>query len=168
MKPGAQGSESNFVILLVEDEENDALLLQRALRKNKVTNPVHWMKDGVEALDYLSGQGPYSERSQYPFPQMIILDLKMPRMTGLELLAYLQQHPELRVIPTIVMSSSQIQEDIEKAYDLGANTYMVKPTEFDSLAGMIKSIYDYWAVSARPEPRPDSYVSTKLRADSTN
>ncbi|MBA4146717.1 MAG: response regulator [Verrucomicrobia bacterium] len=143
--------EQHFTILLVEDEENDALLLKRALKKNHVFGPVQWMRDGMEAQEYLQGEGIYADRKKYPFPDVVILDLKMPRMTGLELLSWIKEHPYVRVIPTIVLSSSQLNADVEKAYSLGANTYMVKPSDFDTLANMIKAFHDYWSISIKPE-----------------
>jgi len=143
--------DEHFTILLVEDDENDALLVQRAVRKNLITNPIHWMRDGLEALDYLKGIGKYADRQKFSFPEVIILDLKMPRMNGLELLAWIKENPEYRVIPTIVMSSSRLDEDVARSYLLGANTFMVKPSDFDVLAKMIKTIHEYWSISVKPK-----------------
>jgi len=141
----------NGRILLVEDEENDALLVKMAFQKNEIRNPVQWVRDGLEAVAYLNGDGIYANRSLYPFPEVLILDLKMPRMTGLELLAWIRDHPEYRVIPTIIMSSSRMDSDVEKAYNLGANTYMIKPSSFEDLAKMVKLAHGYWAVSVKPK-----------------
>src|SRR5215510_7205705 len=94
-----------YTILLVEDDENDAFLFKRALKKCNIPNPVQWVKDGAEAIAYLTAEAAYGDRMAFPFPELIILDLKMPRMPGLDLLAWLRDHPELQVIPTIVMSS---------------------------------------------------------------
>src|ERR1700742_3362552 len=129
-----EGAE--YTILLVEDDENDAMLLRMAFEKNGITNPVQWVKDGMEAVTYLNGQGTYADRIKYPFPEVLLLDLKMPRMTGLELLAWIGEHPEFKIIPTIIMTSSRQELDIEHAYRLGANTYMTKPISFDELAKM--------------------------------
>src|SRR6266536_970918 len=107
--------DSNYTILLVEDEENDAKLVEMAFQKNNIRNPVHWAKDGLEAIAYLNGEGVHADRGLYPFPEVLILDLKMPRMSGLELLAWVREHPEYRVIPTIIMSSSRLEADVEKA-----------------------------------------------------
>jgi CheY-like chemotaxis protein len=141
----------NYTILLVEDEENDALLLKRAFKKNSISNPIQWVKDGLEAIAYLKGDGDYADRSRYPFPEVVLLDLKMPRMGGLELLAWIKDHPEMQVIPTIVMTSSREDVDIAKAYGLGANTYMIKPSDFDTLVRMVKNTHDYWAMSVKPK-----------------
>lgn len=145
--------DSSYTILLVEDEENDAMLVKMAFKKNNILNPVQWVKDGLEAITYLNGEGVYANRAVYPFPEVLILDLKMPRMNGLELLAWIREHPEFRVIPTIIMTSSRQDPDIEKAYTLGANTYMIKPSSFDELAKMVKLAHEYWAVSAKPRTK---------------
>ena len=93
----------------------------------------------------------YSDRHLYPFPEVMIVDLKMPRMTGLELLTWIREHPEYKVIPTIIMTSSRLDEDIKKAYSLGANTYMIKPSSLGELAKMVKAAHEYWSLSARPK-----------------
>jgi|SRR5579872_2648568 len=142
---------SDYSILLVEDEENDATLLKMAFKRNKLNNPLHWAKDGLDAIAYLNGDGPYTDRKLYPFPEVMILDLKMPRMSGLELLAWVREHPEFRVIPTIIMTSSHQEADIEKAYHLGANTYMIKPSSFEELVKMAKLAHEYWAASVKPK-----------------
>jgi len=111
------------------------------------------VQDGVEAVAYLNGDGAYADRTLYPFPEVLLLDLKMPRMTGLELLAWIRDHPDFKVIPTIIMTSSRLDLDIEKAYNLGANTYMIKPSSFDELARMVKAAHEYWAVSAKPRAK---------------
>ena len=143
--------DSSYTILLVEDDENDAMLVQMAFKKNNILNPVQWAKDGLEAISYLNGEGSFADRRLYPFPEVLILDLKMPRMTGLELLAWLRDHTEYRVIPTIILTSSQLDTDIEKAYGLGANTYMIKPASLEDLAKMVKAVHDYWALSVKPK-----------------
>jgi len=145
--------ETKYTILLVEDDDNDATLVRMAFQKNAILNPVQWAKDGLEAVAYLNGDGAFANRQLYPFPEVLILDLKMPRMGGLELLAWIRDHPEYRVIPTIIMTSSRMDADIEKAYNLGANTYMVKPASFDELARMVKSAHEYWSLSVKPKPK---------------
>ena len=145
--------DPNYTILLVEDEENDATLVKMAFKRNNITNPVRWVRDGVEAIAYLNGEGAFADRNRYPFPEVLILDLKMPRMNGLELLTWVREHPEFRVIPTIIMTSSRHDLDIQKAYNLGANTYMIKPSSFDELARMVKLTHDYWAASVKPRTK---------------
>jgi len=143
----------DYTILLVEDDENDAMLLRMAFEKNAIANPVQWVKDGLEAVAYLNGDGIYADRTKHPFPEVLLVDLKMPRMSGLELLAWISEHPEFRIIPTIIMTSSRQELDIENAYKLGANTYMTKPIAFDQLAQMVKLTHEYWAMSAKPKPK---------------
>ena len=145
--------DSNYTILLVEDDENDATLMKMAFEKNKLHNPVQWVRDGLDAVSYLNGDGQYADRATYPFPEVLLLDLKMPRMTGLELLAWINDHPDFRIIPTIIMTSSRQELDIEQAYNLGANTYMTKPCSFDELAQMVKVTHEYWACSAKPKAK---------------
>jgi len=142
--------ETDYTILLVEDEENDATLLQMAFKKNDIRNPVKWVTDGLEAVAYLNGDGVYADRQKYPFPEVLILDLKMPRMTGLELLAWIREHPPFRFIPTIVMTSSCQDQDVQKAYELGANTFMTKPSSFDELVDLTESFHRYWTLAIKP------------------
>ena len=144
---------ANYIILLAEDEESDAMLLQRAFQKNSIPNPIHWVTDGMQAVGYLRGEGEYADRSKFPFPSVIMLDLKMPRMSGLEVLKWIRDYPDYQVIPTIVMSSSQQDTDIQQAYALGANSYMLKPPDFDRLVKMVKTTHEYWAMSLKPRTK---------------
>ena len=140
--------DKNYTILLVEDDENDALLLQRALKKSGVANPVKWVRDGLEAVQHLETDGNYLDR-KHSFPKVIILDLKMPRMSGMELLKYIQEHPKVKVIPTVVLSSSRLAQDVESAYSFGAQTYFVKPANFDALIQLLKTFVDYWGMGEK-------------------
>ena len=142
--------KEQFTILLVEDDENDLLLIQRAFKKHFVESSLFTTRNGHEAIEYLSGHDGFKDRLKHPFPDVVITDLKMPKMSGFELLAWIEDHQEFRVIPTIVMSASSEERDVARAYDLGANTYMVKPSDFDTLAEMVKLIRDYWAMSIKP------------------
>jgi len=140
----------NYLILVVEDDDSDFFLLERAFRKNKIENPIVRVKDGLEGLHYLQGSGEYTNREQHPFPDVIVLDLKTPRMSGMELLAWIKDHPECRVIPTVIMSSSQQDVDVSKAYELGANTYFVKPSTFEDLVELTRTIQTYWLKGVKP------------------
>ena len=135
-------SDSSF--LVAEDDENDVFFLQRALQQAKIENPLHVVRDGQEAIDYLSGAGQFSDRNLYPLPQLFILDLKMPRMTGLDVLRWLHEQPELKCLPVLVLSSSAQRTDIERAYELGANGFVVKPATLEKRVELAKLIGAFW------------------------
>lgn len=135
-----------LTILLVEDDENDVLLIQRAFRKAKLLNPTQVVRDGDEAIAYLSGDPAFSGRAVSPLPTMILLDLKLPRLGGHEVLQWLRGQEDLKRIPVVVLTSSKESVDVNRAYDLGANSYLVKPVELNSLIEMVKSIDLYWLV----------------------
>lgn len=131
-------------ILYVEDREDDALLLQHALRKADVVQPLQFEKNAERAVAYLSGQPPFESRELYPLPCLILLDLSMPLMTGLEILQWRQGQAGIRQIPVVVLTSSEQPDDIAAAYDAGANAYLVKPPSFDRLVEMTKAIKLFW------------------------
>ncbi len=134
------------VILLAEDDPNDVLLIQRAFQRNHVANPVQVVRDGEEALAYLSGQAPFADRERHPLPVLLLMDLKMPRKSGLEVLAWVRHQPGLKRLPIIVLTSSNQSPDINRAYELGANSYLVKPAGFDSLLDLVKNLDMYWLI----------------------
>lgn len=133
-------------ILLVEDDPNDVLAIQRAFRKANLSNPLQAVGDGEQAVAYLSGQGIYADRERYPLPVLVLLDLKMPRMSGLEVLAWLRQQQGLNRLPVVVITSSRENPDINRAYELGANSYLAKPVAFDTLTEMVKTLGLYWLI----------------------
>ena len=134
------------VILLAEDDANDVLLIQRAFQRNLVANPVQVVRDGDEAVAYLTGQAPFADRERHPLPVLMLMDLKMPRKSGLEVLAWVRQQPGLKRLPIIVLTSSNQSPDINRAYELGANSYLVKPAGFDSLLDLVKNLDMYWLI----------------------
>jgi CheY-like chemotaxis protein len=136
----------NDTILLVEDNPKDVLLMQRAFRKANLANPLQVVEDGEAAIHYLSGEELYSDRTCYPLPVLILLDLKLPRKSGAEVLAWLRQQPKLKRLPVVVLTSSKEYADINKVYDLGANAYMVKPVAFDSLVEIVKMLNMHWII----------------------
>ena len=142
--------DEKYTILVLEDDPNDALLLRLALEKNQIHNPLQIVRDGIEGVAYLTGNGKFADRRLYPVPKVIILDLKMPRMGGLEVLQFLEKNPELRVIPTLVLSSSNEDSDVARAYAAGANTYLVKPGKFEDLQSLIKTVHEYWSRAIKP------------------
>ena len=143
---------SSYTVLLVEDDPNDVLLIQRAFQRNHVANAVQVVRDGDEALAYLSGQAPFADRERHPLPVLMLMDLKMPRKSGLEVLEWVRQQPGLKRLPIIVLTSSNQSPDINRAYELGANSYLVKPAGFDSLLDLVKNLDMYWLIlNERPE-----------------
>lgn len=133
-------------ILLVEDSPDDALLIQRAFRKANLANPVQLVRDGEEAVAYLSGAAPYDDRGRFPLPVFMLLDLKLPRRSGLEVLAWLRQESTVRRLPVVVLTSSRESVDVNRAYDLGVNSYLTKPVGFEALMEMVKNVNLYWLV----------------------
>ena len=137
-------------ILIVEDDPNDILFLKMALEAVAIQNPVAEAKDGKEALDYLSGNGPYANRKRYPLPYLLLLDLKLPHLMGLDLLKWIRQRPELHSLIVIVFTSSANPADVEEAYKLGANAYLVKPSSFEKLRLLVQSLKDFWLTHNQP------------------
>ena len=132
-------------ILLAEDNEHDAELALRALRKSKVANKVVWVKDGAEALDFVFRRGVYSERLN-EHPRLVLLDLKMPKVDGLQVLAEIKRDEDTKTIPVVVMTSSREERDLVETYRLGVNSYIVKPVDFDQFVDVIATVGLYWAV----------------------
>lgn len=131
-------------ILLVEDNPSEVLLMQRAFRKANIANPLQVVGDGDAAIFYLSGQGSYNDRETYPLPMIVLLDLKLPRKSGHEVLAWLRQQPVLKRLPVVVLTSSRESIDVNRAYELGVNSYLVKPVTFDSLLEIVRAFDLYW------------------------
>ncbi|HEY9861059.1 MAG TPA: response regulator, partial [Candidatus Obscuribacterales bacterium] len=131
-------------VLLVEDDPNDVLLIQRAFTKANLQVPMQVVDNGEAAVSYLSGAGDYSDRDQHPLPILVLLDLKLPCRSGHEVLAWLRQQPGLKRLPVVVLTSSQEMGDIDRAYDLGANSYLVKPVAFNALIEIVKTLDLYW------------------------
>ena len=130
-------------ILLVEDDENDVFFFQRALNRAGMTHPLQVAHDGQEAIDYLRGGGKFTERANFPLPGLILLDLKLPFVMGLDVLKWIRQQSDLSFI-VIILSSSRQDDDVEAAYRLGANAYLVKPADVSDLERMVRAINDFW------------------------
>ncbi|HVV01541.1 MAG TPA: response regulator [Verrucomicrobiae bacterium] len=146
-------------ILMVEDDENDALLLQRAFAKAGHGDNWRLARDGAQAIDYLSGIGSYADRVAFPMPFLMLLDLKMPGVDGFEVLQWVRKQPELKRLLVVVLTSSNLQKDVDRAYELGANSYLVKPVEFEGTVSLLSRFEAYWAeinriptVQRLPEP----------------
>ncbi len=136
---------SRGTILLAEDDPNDVILFRRAMGIASLSpESLHVVRDGEEAISYLSGQAAYADRDCYPLPALLLLDLKMPRKSGLEVLSWLRRQPELRHLIVVFLTSSNSAEDIRLAYEAGVNSYLVKPVEFSELVEMIRNVGIYW------------------------
>lgn len=134
------------VILLVEDNPRDVILVQRAFNKANVSPLLQVVSDGDKAVAYLAGEDPYHDRVQYPLPILMLLDLKLPRRSGAEVLMWLKQQPGLRRLPVVVLTASREYADVNRIYDLGANAYIVKPVAFDSLVEIVKALNLHWLI----------------------
>lgn len=132
------------VFLLVEDSEDDILLLQRSFAKNKIVNPLRVVRNGQEAILYLEGTGRYRNRTQFPLPSLVLLDLKMPGVDGFEVLTWIRQQPQLKTLRVIVLTSSDAISDVNRAYQLGANSFLVKPSDLHDLNLLTAAIRGYW------------------------
>jgi CheY-like chemotaxis protein len=137
-------------ILLVEDDRNDALFMKMALEAAGVRNPVAEVADGKQAVDYLSGEGEYGDRKAHPLPYLVLLDLKLPQLMGMEVLKWLRAKPELNSVVVLVLTSSSNPTEIDMAYGLGANAYLVKPSSFQELQVLAQAIRDFWLIQNRP------------------
>jgi two-component system response regulator len=133
-------------ILLVEDSESDALMTIRALKKNNLANKLLHLEDGAEALDFIFAEGAYSDRKIENHPKVILLDLKMPKVGGIEVLRRIRGDERTKRIPVVVLTSSKEDPDIAKCYDLGVNSYVVKPVEFDEFQKAISNLGLYWMI----------------------
>jgi CheY-like chemotaxis protein len=138
-------------ILVVEDDQNDRIMIERAFRKIGVKDPIHLLSDGAEAIAYMKGEGKYADRELYEYPTFIMTDLKMPKRDGFDVLNHLKNHPSWAVIPTVVFSASADSDDIKKSYLLGASSYHVKPQSLEKLNEQVAVLYAYWVTCEVPE-----------------
>lgn len=134
------------VILLVEDNPDDEALTLRAFKKNHISNEVHVARDGVEAIDYIFGTGTHSGRDLSILPQMVLLDLKLPKVDGLEVLRRIRSDERTKLLPVIILTSSKAEEDMVAGYGLGANSYVRKPVDLKDFDGVIKALGMYWVL----------------------
>lgn len=135
---------SHNVLLVVEDDPDDAMLLERALRRAKSGFRMVWVSKADDLIAYLKGSGVYADRVQHPSPRVVLLDLKMPRKDGFSVLEWRQSKPGYEAVPIVVYSSSDLKEDIGRAYLLGANSYVVKPTAPERLDSMVRAFHAWW------------------------
>jgi CheY-like chemotaxis protein len=148
------------LILLVEDREDDILLIRKSFAKGAIYNPLQVVRDGEEAICYLAGDGRYANRAEYPLPDLVLLDLKMPRVDGFEVLQWIRRQPGFSSIRVIVLTSSDAIRDVNRAYRLGANSFMVKQLDFENVVEMSAMLKRYWLGmdkapdASRPEKEP--------------
>lgn len=140
------------VILLVEDNPDDEELTRRALKKSNVGNPLVVCRDGAEALDYLFARGAYANRNADEMPQVILLDLKLPKVDGLEVLRQLRADPRTKLLPVVILTSSTEDQDMLAGYGVGANSYIRKPVDFTQFVEAVRQLGLYWLVLNRPAP----------------
>ena len=140
------------VILLVEDNPDDELLTLHALRKSHIGNDVFVVRDGAEALDFLFCQNAYADRDPHDLPQLILLDIKLPKVDGLEVLRRIRSDSRTRLLPVVMLTSSKEQQDLLQAYQGGANSYMRKPVDFSQFADSVHQLGLYWLVLNEPPP----------------
>lgn len=149
------------VILLVEDQENDIQLIRRAFVKAQIPNPLQVVRDGEEAMAYLAGEKQFSNRAEFPLPKLILLDLKMPGLDGFEVLKWIRSQPGLRSLIVVVLTSSDHIRDVNEAYGLGANSFMVKPMDFENIVELSRLLRDYWIMANRT---PESFREPRFKS----
>jgi CheY-like chemotaxis protein len=142
-----------FSVLLVEDDLNDIFLVKRAFKLAQIRDPLHVVTDGQEAINYLRGEGKYADRKAHPLPKLIVMDIKMPRKSGFEVLEWVKGNGvPIRRIPVVIVSASDYPADINRAYELGVNAYMIKPMDFRDVEHLFATITQYWGLEcAKPE-----------------
>jgi CheY-like chemotaxis protein len=145
-------TRQDIEILLVEDNPDDIELTLHALRQEKVANHIEVVRDGEEALDFLFCRGPYAQRSFERAPRVVLLDLKLPKVDGMEVLREVKKDPRTKAIPVVILTTSRDESDVVNGYQLGANGYVQKPVDFDSFRNLVKQLGLYWLVVNEPPP----------------
>ena len=136
-------------ILVADDDQNDVFFIRRAFQKSGYTHPVMHVIDGQEAIDYLRGAAAFSDRGRYPLPALLVLDLKMPKVDGFDVLTWVKAQPEFKELPVVVLSSSSREDDIQRAQKLGADDYRVKPADFEDLLALAQEVATRWLRAAQ-------------------
>lgn len=140
------GAEELVIILLVEDNLDDVTITKKALKEAKVINKLYIVRDGQEAVDFLQHTGPYQDHATSPTPGLILLDINLPKLTGVEVLARIKADPALKRIPVVMLTSSKREEDVVKSYDGGCNSFIQKPVEFERFVELVKQVGLYWGL----------------------
>lgn len=141
-------------ILLIDDDDADVELTLHVLRENKLVNRIQVLRDGEEALDYLFGPGRESRRAEGQLPKLILLDLKLPKVDGIEVLRRIKSDPETKLMPVVILTSSNEERDVIRGYDLGVNSYIRKPVDFNQFREMVRQVGLYWLLTNQPPPLP--------------
>lgn len=149
----------NRTILLVEDSEDDVFFMKRALKLAGIPNPVQVVMDGQAALDYLAGEGLYADRVRFPLPALVLLDLRLPLVPGLDVLKWMRSQPRLCCVPVVVLTSSRQDVDIQRTYSIGGNSFLVKPSDASELVAMVKIVGQYW-LNYNQVPSPEAFVQS--------
>jgi CheY-like chemotaxis protein len=137
-------------ILIVDDDDNDLILIEKGFRAIGVKDPIHTVTGGAEAIAYMMGEGKFADRTAYAYPTFITIDLKMPGADGFSVLEHIKNNPAWAIIPTVILTSSEDLDDIKKAYMLGASSYHVKPASMEGLREQLKVLHDYWMTCQVP------------------
>jgi CheY-like chemotaxis protein len=154
----SKGEQRQPIVLIAEDDSGHLLLLRRAFKQFGYAGPTQYVSDGQETVAYLAGEGKFQRRSEFPLPDFVLLDLKMPRMSGLEVLAWIRTQPTLAQLRTVVLTTSDDLRDIRRAYQLGASSFLTKPVVFTEFKDTVQALFNYWltlnktAPSFRPAP----------------
>jgi CheY-like chemotaxis protein len=146
------------LFLLVEDDEDQVSLVRRAFLKANIVNPMQIVRSGEEAMVYLEGAGPYANRDEFPLPRLILLDLKMPGISGFDVLRWIRKQPALATLRVVVLTASNEIRDVNLAYELGANSFLVKPVDFDDFVRLSRAIQGYWIWLSKS---PETFVSSE-------
>ena len=144
-------SKNSFVVLMAEDDEHDIVAVKRAWKNNHIINPLYIVRDGEECLDYLQQQGKYNEPDTAPRPGILLLDIRMPKMDGLEVLKHIREDKKLRRLPVIILTTSKKEEDRFRSYDLGVNAYITKPVGFENFSKTVLTINLFWELVELPD-----------------
>jgi CheY-like chemotaxis protein len=152
------------LILLVDDQEEDVLLIRRAFTKSRVLNRIEVARSGEEAIAYLNGMGKFAERAEYPVPALVLLDIKMPGMDGLEVLRWIRRVSAFPTLRVVMLTSSELMRDVNTAYELGANSFLVKPVDFDRFVEISQALSGYW-LWLDQAPSPPAGADGELTSD---
>jgi CheY-like chemotaxis protein len=156
------------LILLVEDREDDAFLIRKAFERTQVHAAIQVVRDGEEAISYLSGVGRYRNRAEYPLPWLVLLDLKMPRVDGFEVLKWIRQESDCKSLVVVVLTSSEQMRDVETAYALGANSFLLKPLDFENTTALAEAINRYWLHWNRLPENVRRHIDSRKTNDAEN